>query len=315
MKHISEFRKNKGLDRKLNLSAIKVALESAAEANSMAYNYIAYIDNETEKDAFIVHTHLNLIGRIYEQVEGMLTCVATQSYTSAEALARVVQESSINLMYMAMHDERTITAFMAKWYDEHFGKLNEWKKKVADKEYASQVIPLIDGRITGISHYAEYIELAKSNFSVMESEYNDLWPKKLFKRFEALGEVEAYFSIYHRLSGSSHMTAEDTILHMMTLQWTVEARQLIAFEACSYSVMMSRIVIDTFVDVVAFCCIRHGMTNEDSLNKFKDIKSKLATAIQEISKDAGIPSENEQEEKERFKELQSRLGLYLDKMK
>lgn len=316
MKHISEFRKNKGLDRKLNLSSIKVALESAAEAKRMAYNYIAYIDNETEKDDFIVHTHLNLIGRIYEQIEGMLTCVATQSYTSAEALARVVQESSINLMYMARHgDERTITAFMAKWYDEHFRKLNEWKKEVADKEYASQVIPLIDGRITGISHYAEYIELAKSNFSVMESEYNNLWPKNILKRFEKLGRVEDYFGTYHRLSGSSHMTAEDTILHMMTLQWTVEACQLIAFEACSYSIMMSRIVTSTFVNAVVFCCIRQGMTDEDSLNKFGDLASKLATAVQEISKDAGIPSENEQEDKERIERLQSKLGIYLDKTK
>ena len=111
------------------------------------------------------------------------------------------------------------------------------------------------------------------------------------------------------------MTAEDTILYMMSFQCTVEARQLIAFEACSYSVMMSRIVTNTFVDVVALCCIRHGMTDEDSINKFKDLKSKLATAIQEISKDAGIPSENEQEGKERFKDLQSRLGIYLDKTK
>jgi len=312
MSHISEFRKKKGLDKTLDLSIIQVALECAAEANEIGYDYIANIDNKTEKDGFIVHTHLNLIARIYEQIEGMLTCVATQSYTSAEALARVVQEASINLMYMAIKgDERTITAFMAKWHDEHIRKLNDWKKEIANKDYSDQVTPLINGRISAIQHYSEYIELAKSNFSVNEKEYSDLWWKSLFKRFDALGKADDYFSIYHRLSGSSHLTAEDTISHMMTLQLPREARQLLAFEACSYSVMMSRIVINSFIDAVAYCCIRQNLTEEDSLNKFIDLKNKLGNAIQEISKDAGTPSENEEESKERMEELQNRLGIYL----
>jgi len=312
MSHISEFRKKKGLDKTLDLSIIQVALECAAEANEIGYDYIANIDNKTEKDGFIVHTHLNLIARIYEQIEGMLTCVATQSYTSAEALARVVQEASINLMYMAIKgDERTITAFMAKWHDEHIRKLSDWKKEIANKDYSDQVTPLINGRISAIQHYSEYIELAKSNFSVNEKEYSDLWWKSLFKRFDALGKADDYFSIYHRLSGSSHLTAEDTISHMMTLQLPREARQLLAFEACSYSVMMSRIVINSFIDAVAYCCIRQNLTEEDSLNKFIDLKNKLGNAIQEISKDAGTPSENEEESKERMEELQNRLGIYL----
>jgi len=312
MSHISEFRKKKGLDKTLDLSIIQVALECAAEANEIGYDYIANIDNKTEKDGIIVHTHLNLIARIYEQIEGMLTCVATQSYTSAEALARVVQEASINLMYMAIKgDERTITAFMAKWHDEHIRKLNDWKKEIANKDYSDQVTPLINGRISAIQHYSEYIELAKSNFSVNEKEYSDLWWKSLFKRFDALGKADDYFSIYHRLSGSSHLTAEDTISHMMTLQLPREARQLLAFEACSYSVMMSRIVINSFIDAVAYCCIRQNLTEEDSLNKFIDLKNKLGNAIQEISKDAGTPSENEEESKERMEELQNRLGIYL----
>ncbi|HDH1550103.1 TPA: DUF5677 domain-containing protein [Enterobacter roggenkampii] len=314
MNHLTEFRKKCGFDKNINLSSIQVALECATEANKLSFNHIAYIDNQTEKDAFIVHSHLNLIGRIFEQIEGMLCCVATQCFPSAEALARVVQESSINLMYMSLHgDERTITAYMAKWYDEHTRKLNEWKKEVSTKEYAAQVIPLIDKRIAAISTYSDYVELAKTNFSVTPREYNDLWWNSLFKRFETLGKACDYFSIYHRLSGSSHMTAEDTILHMMTLQLPPEARYLIAFEACSYSVMMSRIVTSTFVEAVTFCCIRHNMIEEESLSKFKVLLSRLNDATKEIAKDAGVPSANELESKERFEELQNRLGIFLDK--
>ncbi len=314
MTYLAKFRKEKGFDKKLNLSNIQVALECASEANNISFDYIAYIDNQTEKDAFIVHTHLNLIGRIYEQIEGMLSCIATKSFTSAEALARVVQESSINLMYMALHgDERTITAYMAKWYDEHIRKLNEWKVEVSTKDYASQIIPLIDGRINAISTYANYVDLAKTNFSVESNEYNDLWWNSLFKRFEKLGKTGDYFSIYHRLSGSSHMTAEDTILHMMTLQYPLKARQLIAFEACSYSIMMSRIVTSTFVEAVSYCCIRHNMIDDASLSKFKKLLVRLAESTKDIANDAGIPSANEEESKERFNELQNRLGIFLDK--
>ncbi len=299
MKYLSEFRKRKGLDKQLNLSTIQVALECAAEANEIGYDYITCIDYETEKDGFITHVHLNLIGRIYEQIEGMLICIATHSFSSAEALARVIQESSINLMYMSMlGDERTITAFMAKWYDEHIKRLNTWKKEIVGKDYESQVLPMIDGRISDIKPYLEYIERAKLKFSVEEKEYNDLWCNKLFERFEKLGKAEDYFSIYHRLSGSSHMTAEDTILFMLALQWPVEVRQIIAFEACSYSIMMSRIVILSFVDAVAYCCIRHRLTDKDSIDKFIKIKTNLCKAIQEISKDAGIPRESNQEDKE-----------------
>nr|WP_240894274.1 DUF5677 domain-containing protein [Halomonas alimentaria] len=288
---MEEFRKKKGFDEKLNLSNIKVALECAADANKISYDYIANIDNKTEKDGFIVHAHLNFIGRIYEQIEGMLCCIAAQCFTSSEALARVVQESSINLMFMALHgDERTITAYMAKWYDEHVRKLKEWKVEASKKEYASQVTPLIDERISAISFYENYVELAKTNFSVKPSEYNDLWWNSLFKRFEQLGKTGDYFSIYHRLSGSSHMTAEDTILHMMTLQHPLEARKLIAFEACSYSVMMSRIVTSSFVEAVTYCCIRHNMIDEENLSKFKKLLSRLGEEIKKISKDAGVPS-------------------------
>ena len=312
MKYISKFRKKKGLDKKLNLTSIQVALECASEANEIGYDHIAYIDNKTEKDAFIVHTHLNLMSRIYEQIEGMLACIATQSFTSAEVIARVVQEASINLMYMAANgDERTITAFMAKWHDEHIRKLNEWKKEVSNKDFGDEVTNLIEGRISSIKHYSSYIELAKSKFSVNENEYNELWWNSLFKRFDALGRADEYFSIYHRLSGSSHVTAEDTISHMMTLQASSGARQLIAFEACSYSIMMSRIVVDTFIDAVALCCIRHNLAEDKSLNRFKYLKSRIAGAIEDISKDAGVPSKGEEESKERLEELQNRLGVYL----
>ncbi len=99
---------------------------------------------------------------------------------------------------------------------------------------------------------------------------------------------------------------------MISLQLPIEARKLLAFEACSYSIMMSRIVISTFIDAVAFCCIRHGLTDSLEIDKFKKLKSDIAEAIEEISKDAGVPSDTKKESSERFKERQDRPCVELE---
>jgi len=291
MQHIEKFRELKNLAVSLDLSSIAVAVNTTKQAHDIAYDYIANIDSKTEEDAFPVYVHLNLIGRILEQIEGMLICIATKSYTSAEALARVVVESSINLTYMALHgDARTITAFMGKWLDEHTRKLNDWKKEVEDEEYQEQISALIDDRLEALQLYEQYVDLIGNKFKVAPEQYNDLWTNSLFKRFNKLDKAEDYYSIYHRLSGSSHMTAEDTISFMLALQMPDDIRIKMAKEAISYSVMMSRVVCVHFIESLAMCCIYHGMTERLEIEKFLTLKNSLYIAIEQIRIDAGVPA-------------------------
>lgn len=312
MSYISEFRKSKGLDKNLDLSNIQVAIECMSEAHTLSYNYLTEIDTKSQKESFTLLTHLNLISRIYEQIEGMLCCIATEAFTSAEVLARVVQESSINLMYMVLcGDERTIAVYMSKWYDEHLKKLNSWKSDIKNKPYESQVTSLIDSRISTMEYYATYIALVKKEIPVSIDQYDALWPKQLFKRFEALERTESYFSIYHRLSGSAHMSAEDTITFMMQLQYPLDIQKLLSFEAISYSVMMSRIVIHTFVETLAACCIKYHMTDDFIMVKFKELLEKISSSVEEISKNAGVPDLDEPEGRVRLDELQDQLNSYL----
>lgn len=269
---------------------IKHAAECSHEASEIAYEFIANIEPATETESLPIYTHLNLLGRIFEQIEGMLTCIVTKNYTSAEAIARVVIEGSINLMYIAQEgNARTITAFMARWLTEHLRKLNEWKSKVEGKEYQDHITHLIDERVRSLKLYEIYVDRAKKIFNAPEKEINDLWTSSLFKRFEKLEKTEDYFSNYHRLSGSSHMTAEDTISFMIAIQMPEDLRIKMAKEACAYSIMMSRIVCANFIDCVSACCVYHGMTDSIKLQQLKNLKHIVYSAIEEIRVDAGVP--------------------------
>lgn len=297
MNYISEFRKKKGFNNKLDLSTIMVALECSNKAHQLGYDYMANIVPNSNKDSFIIHTHLNLIARIFEQIEGMLTCIATQSYASAEAIARVVEEGSINLMYMAGYgDEKTITAFMTMWRDGHIKKLESWKEEIKSKDHSEQVTFQIDERINEVNVYSKYIAQIQSDLSIKDVDLKSCWPSSISARFTSLDKTDEYYAIYHRLSGSSHLTAEDTILYLIAIQFPIEARQRIFLQATSYSVMMTRIVILTFVDAVASCSVRQGLEDEDTLNDFKILKVRLEKSIQEISNDAGVPSKTEKQE-------------------
>ncbi|MGK3114275.1 DUF5677 domain-containing protein [Candidatus Pantoea formicae] len=290
---LNEFRSEKGLSDKLDLSDIKESLLACKEANDKAYAFISNLECDTEEKSFSNFVSINMIGRVYEQIEGMLLCIATKSYTSAEAIARVVFESSINLMYMALcGDEKTIAAFMSKWVVEHRRKLDEWKKDIVGKRYQAQVEALINERVNALRLYEEYVEKVREKFDVTPEQYNTLWTNSLFKRFEALNKEADYYSIYHRLSGSSHMTAEDTIMFMISIQLPDEIRYKVAVEACSYSIMMTRIVSFQFIESVAASCIRHGMADISEIEGFKQLQKNVYNSIEEIKVAAGVPDLN-----------------------
>jgi hypothetical protein len=192
---------------------------------------------------------------------------------------------------MALHgNARTITAFMGKWLDEHTRKLNEWRKEVEDKEYQEHITALINDRLEALQLYEQYVQLIGRKFKVSPEKYNELWTNSLFKRFDKLKKAEDYYSIYHRLSGSSHMTAEDTISFMLALQMPDHIRIKMSKEAIAYSTMMSRVVCVHFIESLAMCCIYHGMTEKHEIEQFLIMKNELLISVEQIKTDAGVPA-------------------------
>ncbi|MDO8317730.1 MAG: DUF5677 domain-containing protein [Rhodoferax sp.] len=224
---------------------------------------------------------------MFEQTRGMLVCIATRCPTSSEAIARVVIEGSINLMYLSIKgNNSTLVGFFDSWVSEQRKKLTEWKQREIGHDHDSQIISMIDERLGLLSDYDAFLEQMVLACNITRKPHKEVWPKSLFERFSELGRENDYYTSYHRLSGSSHISGEDTLSWLLALNADEQAKHKIGKEAVAYSVMMSRIASLFFVDALHACCIAHGY---ESPEKFNNIKRTLIHSVGEIAGEAGVP--------------------------
>jgi len=287
MTFVPAFRKAFKVDKKADLRNVSVAVDAIYTANEIAFSYLGDIDPKDNSTGFRIHTLLNLLGRIFDHAQAMLVSLSTGSPASAEALARIVVEGSVNVMYLAtLGDSGTLIQFFRSWLSEHDRKLAEWQQKVQAERYAELVSPMIEERRHLVAELQELLSQNESQCGIDMSASRAEWPKSLFKRFEALGRESDYYTSYHRLSGASHITGEDTLTWLMALNMPDDLRHRVGKEAWGYSIMMSRISSTFFVDAVAACVISYGRSLNDDL---LDCRLALEKSVHEIAREAGVP--------------------------
>ncbi|PXF31012.1 hypothetical protein WH50_12295 [Pokkaliibacter plantistimulans] len=287
MNNLAYFRKKFKIAPKADLRDVFVAADAIYDAERIAIGYLGELDPADKKSGFRIHSLLNLLGRVFEHSEGMLVAMATGSPASAEVLARTVVEGSINVMYLATFGtSSTLLHFFRSWLNEHERKLKEWKGAIQSKSYAENISVMINERSELIRTLHLYVDHIESQCSIEPIEKNTEWPKALFYRFEAMGRKTDYYESYHRLSGASHLTGEDTLLWLLALDASPSQKHKMASEAWAYSTMMTRIASTFFVDAVAACVMAYGRQDNGDLRKQK---SSLEQAIQSIAKAAGVP--------------------------
>lgn len=291
MTHVPAFRKTFKIDKKADLRNVSVAVDAIYTANEIAFSYLGDIEPKDNNAGFRIHSLLNLLGRIFEHAQAMLVSLSTGSPASSEALARIVVEGSINVMYLATFgDSGTLIQFFRSWLGEHDRKLTEWQQKIQGEEHAAKVSTMIDARRQLVTALQEFVSQNEIQCGINVSGSSAEWPKSLFKRFEALGRETDYYTSYHRLSGASHITGEDTLTWLMSLSMPDELRHRVGKEAWGYSIMMTRISSSFFVDAVAASVISHGRPLNDDL---LECKRALEKAVHEIAQEAGVPLSNE----------------------
>lgn len=217
----------------------------------------------------------------------MLVALATRSPTSSEALARIVVEGSVNIMYLATKgNAATLIRFFRVWLLEHERKLSEWKAEIANETYGPRVSSMIEERQQMVLGLSAYVDQVENNCSLKSVQSAPDWPKSLFKRFVALGRQTDYYESYHRLSGSSHISGEDTLTWLLALDLPSNERHQLAVEAWAYSTMMTRIACTFFIDAAASSVIAYGRLENKDLRACND---SVAEAVIEIAKRAGVP--------------------------
>lgn len=287
MPYISNFRKSFKIDKKANLIESAVAIESCAKADKILNDYLGEYEPKDNNEGFRIRSLLNLISRVYEHAQGMLVAISTGSPASAEALARVVLEGSINIMYLAERgDSATLIKFFQSWLNEHNRKLNEWKQKILQGPNAEEISTMIEERRKVITILDEFVKKIETQCFIDISNPETDWPKSLYKRFEILGRETDYYESYHRLSGASHITGEDTLMWLMFMQASPEHKIKAGKEAWAYSTMMTRIASIFFVDT-AFACVKaYGRESNKDLYQ---CRLELQLAIHKIARQAGVP--------------------------
>ena len=287
MPHIPNFRKTFKIDKKANLIESAVAIESCAKADKILNDYLGEVEPKNNNEGFRIHSLLNLTGRVYEHIQGMLVAISTGSPASAEALARVVVEGSINIILLAEKgDSGTLIKFFQSWLNEHNRKLNEWKQKILEGSDAEKISTMIEERRKVITIFDEFVNQIEVQCSVDTANSETDWPKSLYKRFEILGRETDYYESYHRLSGASHITGEDTLMWLMFMQASPDHKIKAAKEAWAYSTMMTRIASMFFVDTVLACVKAYGRENNKDLYQ---CKFELQLAVRKIARQAGVP--------------------------
>jgi len=287
MTHVSKFRNAFNIDPNADLSLVEVAVDAIYGAENIGFDFLANLELNDQIDDFRKYALINLLNRVFKHAQAMLVAIATNSPASAEALARIVVEGSVNIMYLAAVGESgTLLQFFRSWLGEHDRKLSAWKQKVQGEEFAGRILPMIEARRQVVHTLESYLKKVESLCSADTSAICAEWPKSLFKRFEALGLETDYYESYHRLSGASHITGEDTVTWLLSLNMPIELRQQMELEAWVYSIMMSRVASSFFVQAVASCVIVHGRKNNEDL---LECRSSLSKSIEQIASAAGVP--------------------------
>lgn len=288
MKHLTAFRKKFKIDRSANISDVAVAVEAIQASNDITAEFLDNIEPNSNIVGFRIRSLSNLLGRTFEHAQAMLVAMATGSPASAEALARIVVESSVSVIYLAAKgDAGTIIRFFRTWLTEHDRKLTEWKQRVRTEESNADVLAMIEERRSVVRILDDFVNQLESECEIDASTPLSEWPRSLFHRFQAIGRETDYYESYHRLSGSSHMTGEDTLMWLFAMQLPdVASRRKLGEEAWAYSIMMTYIASLFFIDAGLTCCLAYGRDPSADIEAYR---ISLHRAVEGIASRAGVP--------------------------
>jgi|GEM_PF-6965294 len=284
--HITAFRKAFKIDKTLNLSDAAPLIEAIYDAQRGAFAAVRGIDLDTPAVDFRAQTLLNLLSRTYEHAQAMLVASVTGSPASSEILGRTVIEGSINVTYLAAKgNPGMLLNFLHSWVSEHSKKLTDWRRLVADQALP-EVLDRIDSRRSLLGPLTAYLEGVEAHCGLTAERSSSPWPKQLLQRFQALGLESAYFECYHRLSGACHLTSEDTINYLLSLEMPQDMQVRMGIEAWAYSRMMTMFSSLFFLDAAMACAQAFGGT----IRSLDAHRTCISQEIVKIAPAAGVPN-------------------------
>ncbi|MBK1719316.1 DUF5677 domain-containing protein [Thiocystis violacea] len=287
MDSISQFCAAHSLDASGDYSNIVIPLSATTECHDLVSRVLCDAIGDSPKQNVLAIAYGNIVGRIHEHAEAMLVCIATNAYASAEVLARTVLESSVNLSFKVKHDlEAPLIAYFKRWLSSHRQTLTDWKKHETQLGDPDGTKRIVEARLEWLANLETFLDSLIKELSLDNGASPHLWPRKIFKRFEDVGQQSTYYTSYHRLSSASHALAEDTLLYLQAFTRSdAKALQELGVVAISYSVMMSYIA--TISVTQAFESLAQFYQPNLERNCFHMHRTQLENEISSIAAAAG----------------------------
>jgi len=284
---LRQFCADHNLDPGGDYSAIVVPLRAISECHQLASRTLSAAISDSPKQNAINIAYGNIVGRLHEQAEGMLVCIATHSYPSAEVLARVVLEGSVNLSFQVKHRlEAPLVAYFKKWLESHQRTLEAWKKHETELQDPDGTVRIIEARLEWLGQLGAFLDSLIQELNLDDGGSHNAWPGKIFKRFEDIGAKGTYFTSYHRLSSSSHVLAEDTLLYLQGLSRSdAKVLEELGVMAINYSVMMTYIATISLTQALESFIRFYQPASESRI--FKALRAELEKEVDRVSIDAG----------------------------
>jgi len=272
------------------------AIDAFLSARQIVHNALHDFNDLEDQKGLIYHTLENLLGRLEEQTEGMLTCFVSGCPAAAETVARTVVETSVNLIYMARGDFlKRVFSYFRIYRREHGKRLDEWEAFIKAEhpiDVTRSINSMIQERRKALDSFREFSEKLADSCGFPENPNTADWEPKLFQRFKAIGDSVGYWTVYHRLSGATHGNAEDTIRWLMSKYHILQSgddklQTAMALENMAYTAMMLRISVRYYIHAAACTCAVLNLI--EAANLLKPIFSGLTNSIDEIADAAGCP--------------------------
>jgi hypothetical protein len=161
---------------------------------------------------------LNLLHRAFEHLDAALVAFVTGSAAASEGISRVTVELSVSILYiLGGQRESRLLAFLEDYVNVEQKRIRNWSNAVQSlsEPEREEHIREIDRRHSGIVAMSDVLAQLRTGIaSAGVTLVKESWPT-VAGRFEAIGEVVAYRTVYARMSGGVHSDAEETIRYFI----------------------------------------------------------------------------------------------------
>jgi hypothetical protein len=162
----------------------------------------------------------HLLDRAYKHVAASVVCFATKNSATAAIAARAAMQVSTNVRYILAGDRNSrFLAWLRDFLVHDLKQINSWERALSNysDDEAEDHRERIHRRLLVRAQWEELVKRLEQEFESIGVDHSDeVWPSRIERRFEVIGELISYRTVYARMSSQTHANAEETISYFFS---------------------------------------------------------------------------------------------------